>query len=163
MKYLTIALLLMTAGTSHAGGCIRTGDIDMLLPLSDGRELRKIFPTLRYASIPDRSNATLQIGQEDCDAPDVEQRRVRAEKLIGQPVILILNTDDFVLIPRGNNQIMRKIVDIFPSAKLRGQKIDEDAEVIFIGPQDIDAPDVAERRAKVEEILGKPVYLRRLR
>ncbi|WDK04538.1 hypothetical protein [Xanthomonas campestris] len=150
--------LLSSANAAYAGGCITSGQVERLAIWNDGTKLREIFPTLREASIPDGGWATLDIGREDCDAPDLEARRAKAEAMLGKRVRLVLSTADYSIVPRA--PVMREILAIFPTAKMRGRKLDGTGEVLFVQHRDFSASDALDRTQQVAALIGSPVELR---
>lgn len=155
--FLTLTLL-GSANAAYADGCITSGHVERLAIWSDPTKLREIFPTLREASIPDGGWAILDIGREDCEAADLEARRAKAEALIGKRIQLVLSTADYSIVPR--SPVMRQILAIFPTAKMRGRKVDGSGEVLFVQRQDFTAFDSARRTQQVADLLAAPVELR---
>ena len=167
MKLLLGALALIVAALpAYAEKCIgagaERGEHSILLPRSDPSPFRSIFPSIRSANVPDKpATASLFIGGEDCLAPDLADRKRKVEALIGQRVELILDNRDYVVKPLTSGKVdIRALKRIFPTLRLRADKYGEDAEILFVGAEDMNALDMKERLAKVERLVGKPVYAR---
>ncbi|WP_320200639.1 hypothetical protein RMR16_024785 (plasmid) [Agrobacterium sp. rho-13.3] len=94
---------------------------------------------------------------------DTAERKRKAEDFLGQPVLLVLDTRDYVVKSRSDPRVsMQAVLDLLPTAKFRADKIGENAEILFMKSEDLTSRDLDQRKAKLEELVGKQVYLRTL-